>query len=119
MPAAGRKQSKSERDLLVSLAISDINLARVFAVGARLAFSSGKVADGEFARLRTVKFYCEALRSLLRMTPVERESFSSDLQYLRTQIEWLSMQTGVSLSPTAIQEEASMEKLLKLLEETG
>jgi len=66
MPAAGRKQSKSERDLLISLAISDINLARVFAVGARSAFSSGKVADGEFARLRTVKFYCDALRSLLR-----------------------------------------------------
>jgi len=116
MAAAGRKQSKSERDLLLGLAISDINLARVFAEGARSAFSSGKVADGEFARLRTVKFYCEALRSLLQMTPVERESFSSDLQNLRTQIEWLSMQTGVSRSPIEIQEEASMEKLLKLLD---
>jgi hypothetical protein len=119
MAAAGKKKGASERDLLLSLATSDINLARVFAEGARSAFSSGKVADGEFARLRTVKFYCEALRSLLRMTPVERESFSSNLQNLRTQIEWLSMQTGVSRSPLEMQEEASMKDLLKLMEGKG
>ena len=79
----------------------------------------GKVADGEFARLRTVKFYGDALRSPLQMTPAERESFSSDLQKLRTQIEWLSMQTGVSRSPIEIQEQASMKKLLELLAENG
>ncbi|HMJ22056.1 MAG TPA: hypothetical protein VK513_09110 [Terriglobales bacterium] len=115
----GKKKGASERYLLLSLATSDINLARVFAEGARSAFSSGKVADGEFARLRTVKFYCDALRSLLQMTPVERESFSSDLQNLSTQIEWLSMQAGVSRSPIEIQEEASMKRLLKLLAEKG
>ena len=114
-----KKKGASERYLLLSLATSDINLARVFAEGARSAYGSGNIAEGEFARLRTVKFYCEALRSLLQMTPVERESFSSDLQNLRTQIEWLSMQAGVSRSPIEIQEEASMKKLLKLLAEKG
>jgi hypothetical protein len=115
----GKKNGYSERDLLLSLATSDIKLARAFAEGARSAYGSGKLVEGEFARLRTMKFYSEVLRSLLQMTAPDREAFSSDLQNLRTQIEWLSTQTVAPRSTLVPQENASMESLSKLLEEKG
>jgi hypothetical protein len=115
MESAGTKQGKSERNLLMSLAISDINMARVFVEGARSAFSAAHVEEGEFARLRAVKFYCEAIRSVLQVAESDRESFSSDLQYLHTQIEWLLIRSGVLNSPLTIQEEATMKKLVQLL----
>jgi hypothetical protein len=112
------KDDNPERDLLLSLATSDINLAQVFAEGARSAYGSGRREEGEFARQRTVKFYCAALRSVLRMTERDRESFSSELQNLRTQVEWLSVQSGAAYNAAlTVQEDASLEKLLKLLAE--
>ncbi|MGH9693589.1 MAG: hypothetical protein ACRD5Z_05580 [Bryobacteraceae bacterium] len=115
----GKRKGDSERDLLLSLATSDIKLAQAFAEGARSAYSSGKLAEGEFARLRPIKFYCEVLRSLLQMTEPDREVFSSELQNLRIQIEWLSTQTVEPRSSLIMQENASMENLSKLLEEKG
>jgi len=120
MKRRGPKEDGQERDLILSLATSDLNLAQVFAAGARSAYHSGRMEDGEFARLKTVKFYCEALRSVLQMSGRDRESFSDQLQNLRSQIEWLSMQTAASFrSSVKPQEDVSMEKLCKLLEEKG
>jgi hypothetical protein len=52
------------------------------------------------------------------MTERDRESFSSELQNLRTQVEWLSMQRGAACNPAlTMQEDASLEKLLRLLAE--
>jgi hypothetical protein len=85
------KSDKSARDLLFDLVVSDINLARAFAAIARSAYGLGKVDEGEFARSRLIKFYYEALRSVLRMADPDRESFSSDLENLRADIDWLSM----------------------------
>lgn len=113
----GQKKDGPERDLILSLATSDINLAQVFAESARSAFRLGRFDEGEFARLKTVKFYCEAIRSVLRMTERDRELFLSQLQKLHSQIEWLSMQRDASCSSSLKrQEEVSMENLLKLLE---
>ncbi len=115
-----KKTNISTRDLLSDLVTSDINLARAFAVVARSAYSLGKLEEAEFARSRAINFYCEALRSVLQMPKRDREAFSSDVQHLRTIINWLSMQTVASRnSPPEKRADASLEELLKLLEEKG
>lgn len=115
-----RKKEKSAGDLSLDLVVSDMNLARAFAAVARSAYGQGRLAEGDSARTKTIRFYCEALRSVLQMGERDRKSFSSDLEGLRTHIEWLSVQRGASQQPPpSSNEEASMENLLKLLEEKG
>ncbi len=116
----GKKGEKSTRDLSLDLVASDIKVARVFAWVARRAYSRGKLEQGEFARLAAIKFYCGALQSVLQMTEPERQLFSSDLQTLRTSIQWLSLQASRSHNPSATtHEEVRMEILFKLLQEKG
>src|SRR5581483_1255015 len=111
------KIDKSPRDPSLDLITSDMNLARVFTGLARSAYGHGKLEEAEFARLSAIKFYCEALQSILKLTESEREPYSSDLQNLRTNIEWLSLQTGRPRnSPPETKDEACMDTLLKLLE---
>src|SRR2546430_2271575 len=115
-----KKKDKSAGDLSLDLVVSDLNLARAFAAVARSAYGLEKVAEGESARAKTIRFYCEALRSVLQMPERDRKSFELDLQNLRTQIEWLSVQRGrPANSSRESQEDAAMENLLKLLEEKG
>jgi hypothetical protein len=115
-----KKKDKSAGDLSLDLVVSDLNLARAFAAVARSAYSLEKLAEGESAREKTIRFYCQALRSVLQMTEQDRKSFSPDLQNLRTQIEWLSVQRGRPASSTReSQEDTAMENLWKLLEEKG
>jgi hypothetical protein len=99
-PAVDTTQSdKSASDLLLDLVVSNINLARAFAAIARSAYGLGKHSEAEFAHSRMIKFYGEALRSALRMTDRDRESFSSDLENLRADISWLSMHRTGELRP--------------------
>jgi hypothetical protein len=113
-----KRKEKSSGDLLSDLVVSDINLARAFAAVARSAYGSGRLEEGDSARLKTVRFYCQALRAILQMS--DRKSFSTDIQTLRTHIEWLSMQSGESSrSSSESHEDASMKNLLKLLEGQG
>lgn len=112
------KNNKSDRDLLLDLVTSDMNLVRVFVAVAKFAHDQGKPDASEFARSKAVKFYCEAFRAVREMTAADRESFSSDLQNLCTQIRWLSVETGESHDCCpATNEDASMDALLKLLRE--
>jgi hypothetical protein len=115
-----KRKEKSSGDLLLDLVVSDINLARAFAAVARSAYASGRLAEGESARLKTMRFYCQALRSLLQMSERDRKSFLTDIQTLRVHIEWLSLQSGESCrSSSESHEDASMKNLLKLLEGQG
>jgi hypothetical protein len=115
-----KRKEKSSGDLLSDLVVSDINLARAFAAVARSAYGSGRLEEGDSARLKTVRFYCQALRAILQMSEQDRKSFSTDIQTLRTHIEWLSMQSGESSrSSSESHEDASMKNLLKLLEGQG
>jgi hypothetical protein len=115
-----KKKDKSADDLSLALVVSDLNLARAFAAVARSAYSVERLAEGESAREKTIRFYCQALRSVLQMAEPDRKSFSLDLQNLRTQIEWLSVQRGrPANSPRESQEDTAMENLWKLLEEKG
>lgn len=115
-----KSKEKSSGDLLSDLVVSDINLARAFVAVARAAYGSGRLEEGESARLKTMRFYCQALRAVLQMSEQDRKSFSTDIQTLRTHIEWLSMQSGEpSRSSPEAHEDASMKNLLKLLEGQG
>jgi hypothetical protein len=117
---ADEENDKIGAQLSFDLVASNINLARVFAAVARSAYDAGKLDDGESARLKAIRFYCEALRSVLQMTKEHRESFSSELQNLRIQIEWLPVQKLRSGNLSAeTHEDASMKHLLKLLAEKG
>lgn len=119
-PMADEENDKIGLQLSFDLVASNINLARVFAAVARSAYVLGKLDDGESARLKAVKFYCEALRSVIQMTKECRESFSSELQNLQIQIEWLGMQKrGFRDSFAETKEDTSMKHLLKLLAEKG
>jgi hypothetical protein len=109
-------KEKSSDDLLMDLVVSDIRLAETFAVIARSAYGLGRRADAESARLTTIRFYCEALRSVLQMPEGDRKLVSSDLQHLRTNIEWLSLR-DVESSPSAESSEyTSMKVLSRILE---
>jgi hypothetical protein len=114
------KSDKSANDLVVDLVVSDMNLVRVFVAVAKSAYDLGKLDVSEFARSKAMKFYCEAFRVVRQMAEADRESFSSDLQSLGTQIRWLSMPTNASHDPCLkIEEDASMDTLLRLLREGG
>jgi hypothetical protein len=117
-PMADEENDKIGAQLSFDLVASNINLARVFAAVARSAYDLGNLDDGESARLKAIKFYCEAVRPVLQMTKDYRESFSSELQNLRIQIEWLPVQKCGSNNLFAeTHEDASMKHLLKLLAE--
>lgn len=109
-----QKHEKSAPECLLSLITSDIDLARVYVAVGRSAFKRGRVNEGEFARLKAMKFYCEALDSLLEIGESEREPFLADLQNLRTKIRWLSMKADASSeSSERTAEDSSMDKLLE------
>ena len=115
-----KKNNKTEQDPSLDLVASDINLARAFVAVARSAHDLGDLDASEFARTRAMKFYCKAFRAICQMAKPARESFSSDLQSLCTQIRWLSMETGTAGdSCPETNEDASMETLLRLLREGG
>jgi hypothetical protein len=107
-----KKSDKSASDLLLELVTSDINLARVFAAIARSAYGLGKTDEAEFARSRLLKFYGEALRSVLQMTDRDRESFSSDLENLRIDINWLSIHREIAGDPDPKTNEAAFKACL-------
>ncbi len=114
------KNNRSERDLLLDLTMSDMNLVRVFVAIAKSAYDLGKLDASEFARSKAMKFYCEAFRTVRQMAEADRESFSSDLENLCAQIRWLSVQTDAPHDPCSqIDEDASREILLRLLRERG
>jgi hypothetical protein len=114
------KNNKSEHGLLLDLAVSDMNLVRLFVAVAKSAYDLGKLDASEFARSKAMKFYCEAFRTVRQMPEADRESFSSDFQSLCTQIRWLSVQTDAPHDPCfQSDEDASMETLLRLLREQG
>ncbi len=110
---------KSERDLILDLVASNMNLARVFVAVAKSTHDLGRLEESEFARSKAMKFYNEAFRSILQMTKPDRESFSADLQNLCLQIRWLSMQSDEPNSGSKANEDVSMENLLRLLREGG
>ena len=117
MSSAASKTRESDHGPLVDLVSNDIGMARLFVKAARAAFSTGMIRDGEFTRLRAIKFYCCALRAALELSAVEREQFSSDIDYLRIQIEWLLTQSKNQDPKLLLQEEAFMNNLLQLLTE--
>lgn len=90
------KSDKSAPDCLLALIASGINLARVYVSVARSAYKRGQFNEGEFSRLKAEKFYHEALHSVLEIGDSDRRPFLPDLQNLRTNLRWLSMQTGES-----------------------
>jgi hypothetical protein len=115
-----KENNKTEQNPLLALVASDMNLARVFVAVARSAHDMGDLDASEFARTKAMKFYCEAFRAICQMAKPDRESFSSDLQSLSTQIRWLSMEKGAACdSCPEANEDASMETLLRLLREGG
>ena len=114
------QKNESNRDLLLDLVTSDMNFVRLFVAVAKSAYDLGKLDASEFARSKAMKFYCEAFRTVRQMPEADRESFSSDLQNLCTQIRWLSVQTDALHDPCfQMDEDASMETLLRLLRERG
>lgn len=119
MSSAGSKPSKVDHSLLIQLVTSDVGMARMFVKAARAAFSVGMTEEGEFARLRAIKFYCCALRTELELEASEREQFSSDIEYLRMQTEWLLTQSKVQDATLLLQEEVFMKNLLQHLREKG
>jgi hypothetical protein len=112
-----KKKAKSPDELSLDLVINDMNLANAFAAVARSAYRQGRLAEADSARTKTVRFYCEALRLLLQLGEHERKSFSADLEGLRTNIQWLSLQHGLPGRLAA--SDNSIDRLLKLLEEKG
>src|SRR5690348_7725083 len=114
-----KKKEKSVTDLSLDLITNDMNLAKAFATIARSSYAQGRLAEGNSARTKSVRFYCEALRSLLHLGERDRKAFTSDLEALRMNIEWLSMQRGASQQSFSSDEDASVDRLLKLLEEVG
>lgn len=114
-----KKKEKSVADLSLDLIANDMNLAKAFATIARSSYAQGRLAEGNSARTKSVRFYCEALRSLLQLCEGDRKAFTSDLEALRMNIEWLSMQSGASQQSFSPDEDVSVDKLLKLLEEVG
>jgi len=114
-----KKKEKSVTDLSLDLITNDMNLAKAFATIARSSYAQGRLAEGNSARTKSVRFYCEALRSLLRLDERDRKAFTSDLEALRMNIEWLSMQRGASTQPFSSSNYSSIDKLLKLLDEKG
>ncbi len=111
-----KKTEKSPDDLSRDLVANDMNLARAFAVVARSDYGKGRLGEGDSARTNALRFYCEALRLLLQLGECDRKSFASDLEGLRTSIEWLSMQRGASPQLFSSSDYSSIDKLLKLLE---
>ena len=114
-----KTNDKSERDLILDLVASYMNLARVFVAVAKSTHDLGRFEESEFARSKAMKFYNEAFRSILQMAKQDRESFSADLQNLCLQIRWLSMQSDEPNSSSKANEDVSMENLLRLLREGG
>ncbi|HEY3455244.1 MAG TPA: hypothetical protein VGK64_11630 [Bryobacteraceae bacterium] len=114
-----KKKEKSVTDLSLDLITNDMNLAKAFATIARSSYAQRRLAEGNSARTKSVRFYCEALRALLQLGERDRKAFTSDLEALRMNIEWLSMQRGASQQSFSSDEDASVERLLKLLEEVG
>jgi len=114
-----KKKEKSVTDLSLDLITNDMNLAKAFATIARSSYAQGRFAEGNSARTKSVRFYCEALRSLLHLGERDRKAFTSDLEALRMNIEWLSMQRGASQQSFSSDEDACVDRLLKLLEEVG
>jgi hypothetical protein len=113
-----KKKEKSTADLSLDLVTNDMNLAKAFATIARSAYAQGRLAEGNSARTKSVRFYCEALRLLLQLAERDRKAFTSDLDALRMNIEWLSMQRGASQLAFSSDEAASVDTLLRLLEES-
>lgn len=109
------KTCRSDRRLLVELISSDIGMARLYVKAARAAFGIGVVADGEFARMRAIKFYSCVLRAALELSVVELAQFSTDIEYLRIEIEWLLTQSKGQDAKPLLQEEAFMRNLLQQL----
>ena len=70
------KKGTSDRDLLISLAASDLKFASIFAEGARVSYRSGRIVEGDFAHLRALKFYSDVIRSLPQMESADRELYS-------------------------------------------
>jgi|SRR5689334_2864702 len=113
-----KKKEKSTADLSLDLVTNNMNLAEAFATIAQAAYAQGRLAEGNSARTKSVRFYCEALRSLLQLGERHRKAFTSDLETLRVNIEWLSMQRGASHQSFSSDDDAAVDRLLKLLEET-
>jgi hypothetical protein len=114
------KNNKSDRDLLFDLVTSDMNLVRVFVAVSKSAYDLGNLDASELARSKAMKFYCEAFRTVRQMAEADRESFSSDLQSLSTQIRWLAVQTEAAHDPCPeMDQDAAMDTLLRLLREGG
>jgi hypothetical protein len=113
-----KNSDESGRTLLLNLAASDMALARMFVEAARSAYSRGDPHEGEFARLRAMKSYEDALRSVVQLAEPVKESISSDLQHLRAQIEWLSTRTDATsdISPK-IDERPPSENVSKLVDD--
>jgi hypothetical protein len=103
----------------MKLISGDVNMARVFVETARAAFGTGMTEEGQFTRLRAIKFYCCAVRTDLELEASERKQCSSDIEYLRMQIEWLLMELRVEDATVLLREEVFMKKLLQLLGEKG
>ncbi len=94
--AMGKEGDKSSsRDLLLELLHSDMNMARAYAAVARSKYDQGKVEEGDFARLKAVKFYSKARRSAGQMEE-DRKPGSSELESLRSEITSLSLRPGDS-----------------------
>lgn len=114
------KNNKSDRDLLFDLVTSDMNLVRVFVAVSKSAYDLGNLDASELARSKAMKFYCEAFGTVRQMAEADRESFSSDLQSLSTQIRWLAVQTEAAHDPCPeMDQDAAMDTLLRLLREGG
>jgi hypothetical protein len=115
-----KKNNKTEQNPSLDLVASDIKLARAFVAVARSAHDLGDLDASEFARTKAMKFYCKAFRAICQMPNPAREPFSSDLQNLCTQIRWLSIERGAARdSCPEMNEDASMEALVRLLREGG
>jgi hypothetical protein len=111
-------KDKSTDDFLFDLVTNDLNLARTFATVAHSAYRSMRLEEGESARSKAMKFYCAALQSVLQMDERDRNIFLSDIDNLRSRIEWLSLQReGSAGSSQELDEGPLMEQLLRLLDE--
>lgn len=105
------KNNGSARSCLIDLIDSDINLARVYVALARSAYRRDRLHEGEFARLKAMEFYREAVHAALEIEESQREAFRCDLQNLRTSMKRLLAKTAAAHTSSRIHENESVNSL--------
>lgn len=95
------KPNKPAADFLLDLITSDMNLAHAFTTVSRSAYQSGKSQEGDFARVKAIQLYSEAVRLVAQLPERSQESLLHELQVLSTAINWLFLQPVNSVASSS------------------